>query len=807
MTLGRVTIPGAERVYDAAAQWVDRALRRDRSLFDDTRRVATVENVDALHAAFVGRPDIGKERFLTKLRGQLSGQPVEVVQLAAELLYFHLLIADPHTMGGDRKRELVTTVLGFVPGTSPMPVDLDAVLDFGLVNPGQAYLNYRDRQLAFLMEVLRRWKRLDPAERDGLLADSWRFGDWVYELPEGSAFIQRYALLHLVFPDSYPPVVSRDHRARILQRWPEAVTDKTASADRQLEEVHHFLQGEYGKNYDLYRPPVVRQWRPRSERWKQFTGWAKRFAEALDLDEVERSYKLTLAQALRAARDAVLAEEPDWIERVTHAFTRNDNNLVAWQTYDLFLKWCKANPADAAAALKALWGSDDAALTNLERFLAVLPGDAPPGVGARLSIASYLLMGLDPTAYPIYRSEPLSIAYRLTGFGKPAPGSSIEQEYEHALEFLDQVLDDAAADGLELGDRLDAQGLVWTVVKADPPESWPQRDQESFLAWRSGTSLPTPQTPPSGQPSSAVVASNGISGEGVEESLAAFAYRLYLDEPFLQRVITLIGDKGQLVFYGPPGTGKTYLARELATYLAGDADRTRLVRFHPSYAYEDFVEGLRPREGEAGFRLVDGPLKRLAEQARAHPDHTYVLVIDEINRGNVAKVLGELYFLLEYRDRQIELLYSNEPFALPPNLLLIGTMNSADRSIGLLDTALRRRFYFVPLFPDRPPVRQLLRRYLQRTNPGMLWVADVVDAANGQLPDPATAIGPSHFLRPALDETWVRTIWEHAVLPTLEDHFYGQPVRLEDFDFDTLRAYINGQLSPQTTDDAAPAAD
>jgi 5-methylcytosine-specific restriction protein B len=804
MSLGRVREPGVERVYDAAEWWVDRCLRRDGSLFDEARRTATVETVDGLYAAFVERPDLGKERFLVKLQGQLADQSADVVQLAAELLYFHLLITSPQTMSGERKRETITTVLGFVPGTSPMPAELATALDVGLVHPGQAYLANRDRQFAWLIEFLRRWKRLDPTERDELLADAWRFGDWVYQLPEKSAFTQRFALLHLVFPDTYPPVVSRDHRERILQRWPEAITDNTVSEDRQLRQLDDFLQREYGKDYDLYRPPVVRQWRPRSERWKQWTGWAKRFAEAVDLHQVERSYKLGLADELRAAREAVLAEESDWFDQVRRAFTRSENNLVALQASDLFLKWCQGNPADAKAALKGLWESDEPSLANLERFLTVLPADAPSGRGARLSIASYLLMGLDATAYPIYRAEPLTSAYRLTGFGKPAPDPSGRQEYEHALEFLDQVLDDAAADGLELQDRLDAQGLAWTVVKADPPQSWPERDRDAFLAWREGTSSPPTQRPAVKDPQ--MVEPPPAADQAARESLAALAGRLYLDEPFVTKVIALLRDKGQLILYGPPGTGKTYLALELATYLARDPGRTGLVQFHPSYAYEDFVEGLRPREGDAGFRLVDGPLKRMAEQARAHPEHTYVLVIDELNRGNVAKVLGELYFLLEYRERQIELLYSSEPFSFPTNLLLIGTMNSADRSIALLDSALRRRFYFVPLFPDRPPIQQLLRRYLQHTNPGMLWVADVVDAANSQLSDPATAIGPSHFLRKDLDETWARTTWEYAVLPTLEDHFYGQPTRLDDFEFDALRASISAQPAPEPTDAAAPPA-
>ena len=111
-------------------------------------------------------------------------------------------------------------------------------------------------------------------------------------------------------------------------------------------------------------------------------------------------------------------------------------------------------------------------------------------------------------------------------------------------------------------------------------------------------------------------------------------------------------------YWGPPGTGKTFVAQKLAASLAGTEKRVRLVQFHPSYAYEDFVQGLRPRltDGQAGFELRDGPLLAMAEAAREDSAAKYFLIIDEINRGNLAKVFGELYFLLEYRHQPIEVL-------------------------------------------------------------------------------------------------------------------------------------------------------
>ena len=274
--------------------------------------------------------------------------------------------------------------------------------------------------------------------------------------------------------------------------------------------------------------------------------------------------------------------------------------------------------------------------------------------------------------------------------------------------------------------------------------------------------------------------------------LTSLARDLYLDAPFLQEVDTLLQDRRQVIFQGPPGTGKTYVARELAQHLSGSEERVTLVQFHPSYAYEDFVQGFRPAlpdSGQAGFKLTDGPLLRAARRAQDEPDAKHFLLIDEINRGNLAKVFGELYFLLEYREEKIQLQYSETPFALPDNLYIIGTMNTADRSIALVDLALRRRFYFVEFHPDEPPVKGLLRRYLEANAAGMEWVADVVDLANDALRnDRHAAIGPSYFMRPGIDDAAVARIWKHSVLPYIEERLFGErDDRLGEFDLDRLR--------------------
>ena len=399
----------------------------------------------------------------------------------------------------------------------------------------------------------------------------------------------------------------------------------------------------------------------------------------------------------------------------------------------------------------------------------VLEGTSFSGRGTRMRPISVLLMALDVDQYPPFKTTEFDMTYKSIGYAVPPTDADEASLYEHAIGFLDRFIEEAKQRGLDMPkSRLEAQSLVYGVT-ANLSDSAPTENGDH------------PEGEKAHDPDPAA-------------SLKALADRLLFPTEFLQSIETLLRDKRQVIFQGPPGTGKTYAARELADCLAGAKERVRLVQFHPSYAYEDFVQGFRPalHAGQPGFKLRNGPLVEVAKQASADPDNKHFLVIDEINRGNLAKVFGELYFLLEYREAELRLLYSDEPFALPENLFIIGTMNTADRSIALVDLALRRRFHFVEFHPDKPPIEGLLRRWMELHSANMTWVAAVVERANQKLDDRQAAIGPSYFMKPDLDDERVRLIWEHNVLPYVEEHLYGEHERLSEFVLDRLRREIDG---------------
>ncbi|MFE9311917.1 DUF4357 domain-containing protein [Streptomyces sp. NPDC006706] len=270
--------------------------------------------------------------------------------------------------------------------------------------------------------------------------------------------------------------------------------------------------------------------------------------------------------------------------------------------------------------------------------------------------------------------------------------------------------------------------------------------------------------------------------EPTDELAAAL---LVHDPAWLREVRDLLSDERQLVLYGPPGTGKTYLALKLAEFFGGGPEQVKLVQFHPSYSYEDFFEGFRPQEDaetrEVAFRLTAGPLRELADLASREGNRhiPHFLIIDEINRANLAKVFGELYFLLEYRNKSVRLTYSGDDFALPPNLFVIGTMNTADRSIALVDAAMRRRFAFVELSPRTEPTSGLLRRWLEREGKDS-EPADLLEALNSRIDEPDFRIGPSYLMKKGVyREGGLERTWRTKILPLLEEHHYGESVDVE----------------------------
>ncbi len=253
----------------------------------------------------------------------------------------------------------------------------------------------------------------------------------------------------------------------------------------------------------------------------------------------------------------------------------------------------------------------------------------------------------------------------------------------------------------------------------------------------------------------------------------------------LQCWLRAINRKKQAIIYGSPGTGKTFIAQKLAEKLVGKYGFIELVQFHPAYTYEDFIQGIRPQseDGKLTYPVVPGRFLEFCKKAEVLQD-ICVLIIDEINRANLAQVFGELMYLLEYRNQEIPLAGGNR-FRIPENVRIIGTMNTADRSIAQIDHALRRRFAFIELRPNY----DVLIKYHLNTNFDVMDLINVLKQLNQAINDKNYEIGISFFLTPNLRED-IEDIWKMEIEPYLDEYFFNNLEKVDEFRWDKIEKQI-----------------
>lgn len=277
-----------------------------------------------------------------------------------------------------------------------------------------------------------------------------------------------------------------------------------------------------------------------------------------------------------------------------------------------------------------------------------------------------------------------------------------------------------------------------------------------------------------------------------------FLKEVYMEETDYNTLVAVLKNKKNIILQGAPGVGKTFAAKRLAYSIMGvkDKDRIMMVQFHQSYSYEDFIMGFRP--SATGFELKKGAFYNFCKNAETDSDNDYFFIIDEINRGNLSKIFGELFMLIETDKRGIELqlLYSDERFSVPANVYIIGMMNTADRSLAMLDYALRRRFAFIDLKPGfETEGFRTYRIGLENDKFNHLIAAvetlNNVIAADDSLGE-GFCIGHSYFcnLNPDnLDDQALSAIVEFELIPLLKEYWFDEPTKVRDWS-NNLRSAI-----------------
>ncbi len=774
-----------DELYAASVRFFERGWLSEDSVFTPGVPVWTASHFGELQRAFVEDEDVSGDSFEDKLRRQLATCSDGATQLMAELLALHLLITV--MISPEKKQQTVENVLAMMSNPVAVPKDVLAAFRHGAVNPGTYFNTGRFALMSYLIRVVGHWKALPPADREAAGSDPWRTKEQLHTFEVGGASSQAHALLHLWFPDTFEAIVSDNHFTKLTTHYAELTDPETTDPDRKLLEIRAALEPELGVDFDFYDDRIRALWEQGIDPWPDLIRWASKIYESPHFDEEERDYKLSVAEPMVEAVAAMEAGE-DWQKLMIASLRHSANNLPSWQAVDSFVKWCGADYEKASDAIHALWFGSADLLVRVEEFSeSVADGLSTPG--NRTSVASFLLMGLGPTDYPFYKPTPVEKIRGLLGRKSRKPNEA--ERYAQLLGLCDEFIAEGAERGLALRDRLDAQGLIWSITSSQVDtrvlEGWSEDDVRGFFAWRGDE--PADEV---GSEDKREVSSGKKGSADSVDWLQVAARATHLPVSYLEGLRSLLADKGQLVLYGPPGTGKTFVALELAAALCeGDQRRFDLVQFHPSTTYEDFFEGIRPTtdaKGRMHYDVRPGPLARFAEMAESNPEQTYVLVIDELNRANLPKVLGEMLFLLEYRDRSALTLYRPEaPFRLPPNLKFIATMNTVDRSVAIIDAAMRRRFHFVPFYPDREPIGDVLTSVCADDEG---WVAELVAAVNQELVEAFASrdhqLGASHFIRATRTVEGIRQVWEHSIEPLIEDQFFGQGERVSPFRWASL---------------------
>lgn len=738
---------------DAARRWRDRCLVADGSILTN-KQLWTAENLAHLDQHFLQNLEAGEGNFISKLEAQLATAPPVARQLAAEILWLLYLSLHETSMRATTKRLQIRQVWEWSGEPLPdNPQELGTLLEHGVANPGPGFQTNRWREFGFCIRLAQDWKSFATADRLRLVEDPWAFAEWLDSVPDAWARQFRHMLLYLLFPDHFERIVTSGHKEMVvrtlLSRFgmdPKQVNFKSRVAvDRALSQLRPLLEAELpdAEVVDYYEPPVRGMWLDKGGAAPGTSVTAGAISRGGEADWMRERFGNARVWVIAPGEGA--RHWPEFQKEGIAAIGWDYlGDLSAYSSYDATYEAVRAheggNPTNNA---RACWQFSHE----------MQPGDYVVAKQGRSVLLGY---GKVTTEY----------MYDYT-----------RAEYQHIR-----------------GAHWERVGR-WTLPEGQTTVVKTLTDLTPFAGWlRTAFGLmddaeagPDPLVPVGAPPPPPSVYT-------VDDALKS----LFLTRDQFTAILDSLARKKNLILEGAPGVGKTFVARRIAWALLGQRDNSRveMVQFHQSYAYEDFVQGWRP--GKTGFELRDGVFHQFCGRAAKDPENRHVFIIDEINRGNLSKVFGELMMLIEHDKRgpeyAVPLTYARsaeDRFSVPGNVYVLGMMNTADRSLAMVDYALRRRFAFVRLKPafnsdgfadhlaesgvDGETVEKIVTRMteLNRT---------ITD--DGSNLGPGFEIGHSFFV-PAEDEeasdgAWYERVVRQEIEPLLNEYWFDDPRRVEE---------------------------
>ena len=587
--MSRLTRTGA--ILEAAEQWKQRCLLDGRSLFGE-ERLWTREHFEELKTHFVERPDDGNRSFEEKLHDQLENATPQAKRLWAEITWAYWLMVG--SVKGVTKLDRIRKIWEW--SDVALPDDhwaLGGVLDEGTATPGPAYLIQQWREFAFIVTLMLAWFDLTRAKRESLLSDAWDLANWVDSEMGAQRRQFRHALLYLLCPEEFEPTMATDHKKKIINGFRE----KT------------------GTTLDV---------------------------ERLDLTGLDKA-------VLKTRRRLEIDHPDDEIDFYDHQFRRVWLDDLATSPHEIDRggpddeTWCRER--FGMSDIWAIAPGEGARLWNefLELGIAAIGWDDLGDLseyGSREAIHQALIEnshGQNPTMASlgtwefahVMKKGDVVLAKRgrnvILGWG------TVTGDYSHQAERAEfqnvRTVDwHTCVSPITLSDPFTTK----TLTRFTPYKEW-LRDVFELIDGESiGPGIPTK------------------AGEIEPYDFATALDGLFLDDTQFRRILDSISLRKNLILQGPPGVGKTFIARRIAWCLMGNKDQEsiEMVQFHQSYAYEDFVQGWRPTK-QGGFTLRNGVFFEFCERAENSADKKFVFIIDEINRGNLSRIFGELLMLIE----------------------------------------------------------------------------------------------------------------------------------------------------------------